>query len=145
MPQTFPPDFLFGVSTASYQIEGAVQADGRGRSIWDVFSHTSGKVENDDTGDVACDHYHRWAGDLDLIARANLDVYRFSIAWPRLFPNGRLPDARYQALALPVSLGPAPGAAGPRGAVRRRLGGPRHRRAFHRLRPGRGRTAVRPH
>lgn len=89
---SFPPDFLFGVSTAAYQIEGAMQEDGRGRSIWDVFSRLSGKVENDDTGDTACDHYHRWAGDLDLIAQANLDVYRFSIAWPRLFPNGRLPS-----------------------------------------------------
>ena len=85
----FPADFLFGVATAAYQIEGAVLEDGRGASIWDTFSHTPGRVHNGDTGDVACDHYHRWASDLDLMASMGVDAYRFSIAWPRLFPRGK--------------------------------------------------------
>ncbi len=62
---TFPKDFVWGAATASYQIEGAVHADGRGESIWDRFSHTPGKTHNGDTGDVACDHYHRWRDDVD--------------------------------------------------------------------------------
>lgn len=85
----FPADFVFGVATAAYQIEGAVLEDGRGASIWDTFSHTPGRVLNGDTGDVACDHYHRWASDLDLTASLGVDAYRFSIAWSRLFPSGR--------------------------------------------------------
>lgn len=84
----FDPSFLFGVATAAYQIEGAVLEDGRGASIWDVFSHTPGRVRNGDTGDVACDHYHRWEKDLDLIASLHANAYRFSIAWPRLYPSG---------------------------------------------------------
>lgn len=84
----FPDGFLWGASTASYQIEGAVAEDGRGPSIWDVFCHTPGKVANGDTGDVACDHYHRYPEDIALMARANMSVYRFSIAWPRVFPEG---------------------------------------------------------
>lgn len=85
----FPEDFQFGVATAAYQIEGCVQTDGRGVSIWDTFSHKPGRVINGDTGDVACDHYQRWAKDLDLIASLGVDAYRFSIAWPRLFSQGR--------------------------------------------------------
>ena len=85
----FPADFAFGTATAAYQIEGAVAEDGRAPSIWDAFSHTPGKVANGDTGDVACDHYHRWAQDLDLVAGLGLDAYRFSIAWPRVVPEGR--------------------------------------------------------
>src|SRR3984885_5014257 len=85
---SFPADFVWGASTSSYQIEGAVDADGRGQSIWDVFSHTPGKVKHDDTGDVACDHYHRWAEDLDLLARGGFNAYRFSTAWPRILPAG---------------------------------------------------------
>ena len=85
----FPDKFIFGVATAAYQIEGAVLEDGRGASIWDTFSHTPGKVKNGDTGDVACDHYHRWSSDLDLIQSLGVDAYRFSIAWPRLFPEGK--------------------------------------------------------
>jgi beta-glucosidase len=81
-------DFLLGVSTSAYQIEGAVQADGRLPSIWDVFSHTPGKTKNGDTGDVACDHYHRLEQDLDLLAWLGVDAYRFSIAWPRVVPTG---------------------------------------------------------
>jgi len=85
---TFTADFLFGVATAAYQIEGAVKEDGRGPSIWDTFCHETNGVKNADSGDVACDHYHRWQSDLDLIAALGVDAYRFSIAWPRLFPNG---------------------------------------------------------
>jgi beta-glucosidase len=85
----FPQGFVWGVSTASYQIEGAVDADGRGASIWDTFSHTPGRVYNGDTGDRACDHYHRLDEDLDLIASLGAESYRFSIAWPRIQPEGR--------------------------------------------------------
>lgn len=84
----FPADFLWGAATAAYQVEGAVREDGRGESIWDRFAHTPGKVAGGDTGDVACDHYHRWAEDVDLMADLGLQAYRFSIAWPRLFPEG---------------------------------------------------------
>ena len=77
-----------GAATASYQIEGAVTEDGRGESIWDRFSHTPGMIENGDTGDVACDHYHRWREDLDLMQEVGLKAYRFSVAWPRIFPEG---------------------------------------------------------
>jgi beta-glucosidase len=88
---TFPDGFLFGSATASYQIEGAYDEDGRGPSIWDTFSHTPGKVWNGDTGDVADDHYHRWESDLDLMVELGLESYRFSIAWPRIQPTGRGP------------------------------------------------------
>ncbi|WP_207454567.1 GH1 family beta-glucosidase [Desertivibrio insolitus] len=84
----FPADFLFGSATASYQIEGAATEDGRGPSIWDTFSHTPGKIVNGDTGDVADDHYHRWESDLDLMKELGLEAYRFSIAWPRIQPDG---------------------------------------------------------
>ena len=84
----FPEGFVFGAATSSYQIEGAVDADGRGESIWDQFSHTPGKVEGGDTGDVAADHYRRYREDIELLARAGLDAYRFSISWPRVYPRG---------------------------------------------------------
>ena len=84
----FPADFVWGASTSSYQIEGAVDQDGRGKSIWDVFSHTPGHVKNGDTGDVACDHYHRWRQDIDLLSCGNFSGYRFSTAWPRILPSG---------------------------------------------------------
>jgi beta-glucosidase len=84
----FPEGFLWGAATSAYQIEGAVDEDGRGRSIWDTFSHTAGKIDGGATGDVACDHYRRWRGDLDLLASLDLNAYRFSLAWPRLFPTG---------------------------------------------------------
>ncbi|HEY3771494.1 MAG TPA: GH1 family beta-glucosidase [Solirubrobacteraceae bacterium] len=87
----FPQGFVWGVSTASYQIEGAVDVDGRGASIWDTFSHTPGRVYNGDTGDRACDHYHRLDEDLDLVASLGAGTYRFSIAWPRIQPDGRGP------------------------------------------------------
>jgi beta-glucosidase len=84
----FPPGFTWGAATASYQIEGAWNEDGKGESIWDRFSHTSGKVLNGDTGDVACDHYHRWQEDLGLLKTLGVNAYRFSLAWPRLLPDG---------------------------------------------------------
>lgn len=84
----FPPDFVLGSATAAYQVEGAAHEDGRGTSIWDTFSHTPGKVLDGDTGDIACDHYHRLEEDLDLMAGIGLDAYRFSIAWPRIQPSG---------------------------------------------------------
>ncbi|CAN5201015.1 GH1 family beta-glucosidase [soil metagenome] len=84
----FPPGFVFGSATASYQIEGAVHEDGRGASIWDTFSHTPGLVVNGDTGDVADDHYHRLDSDLDLMKSIGLQAYRFSIAWPRIQADG---------------------------------------------------------
>jgi beta-glucosidase len=83
-----PPGFRFGVATAAYQIEGAVREDGRGESIWDRFSHTPGMVVRGETGDVACDHYHRWRDDLDLMRALGAEAYRFSIAWPRVLPAG---------------------------------------------------------
>ncbi|CAN7496222.1 GH1 family beta-glucosidase [Pseudoduganella sp. LjRoot289] len=84
----FPPTFTWGVATSAYQIEGGATADGRGASIWDTFTHTEGKITDASTGDVACDHYHRYAEDVDLIAGLNVDAYRFSIAWPRVQPDG---------------------------------------------------------
>ena len=87
----FPPDFLWGTATASYQIEGAVNVDGRGPSIWDTFSHRSGEVWNGDTGDIACDHYHRIDEDLDLLKTLGVGSYRFSVAWPRVQPDGKGP------------------------------------------------------
>jgi beta-glucosidase len=84
----FPDDFVWGAATAAYQIEGAANEDGRGPSIWDTFSHTPGKTLNGDTGDVACDHYHRWPDDVKLMQDLCLEAYRFSIAWPRVLPEG---------------------------------------------------------
>ncbi|MFE9016245.1 GH1 family beta-glucosidase [Streptomyces cyaneofuscatus] len=84
----FPADFTWGVATAAYQIEGAVTEDGRSPSIWDTFSHTPGRVDNGDTGDTACDHYHRVPEDIGLIKQVGADAYRFSIAWPRVVPGG---------------------------------------------------------
>lgn len=87
----FPDDFWFGAATAAYQIEGAAAEGGRGPSIWDTYSHTPGATEFGDTGDVACDHYHRWAEDVEHIVALGLDAYRFSISWSRVQPGGRGP------------------------------------------------------
>ena len=144
-----PASFKWGVSTAAYQIEGAVAEDGRGPSIWDLFGKQKGRIANGDTGDVACDHYHRYREDVALMQRLGLQVYRFSVAWPRVLPQGRghgqqpgprllrSPDRRaarqrHRALAVPVSLGSAAGV-----GRSRRMAEPRHRRLVRRLhRPG---------
>lgn len=84
----FPQGFLWGAANAAYQVEGAVAEDGRGPSIWDVFAHTPGKIVHGDTGDIACDQYHRLEADLDLMAEMGLGLYRFSVAWPRVLPAG---------------------------------------------------------
>ncbi|MEJ8657459.1 GH1 family beta-glucosidase [Streptomyces sp. MS1.AVA.4] len=91
MSVSFPPGFLWGTATAAYQIEGAVREDGRTPSIWDTFSHTPGKVENGDTGDVAVDHFHRRTQDVRLMAELGVNAYRFSVSWPRVQPTGRGP------------------------------------------------------
>ena len=85
---TFPEDFTWGVATSSYQIEGAFDTDGRGPSIWDTFSKTPGKVVGGETGDVACDHYNRYPEDIALMRDLGVQAYRFSLAWPRMFPTG---------------------------------------------------------
>jgi beta-glucosidase len=90
MPR-FPDGFRWGVATAAYQVEGAVAEDGRRDSIWDTFCRQPGRIKNGDTGDVACDHYHRWPQDVALMAELGIDAYRFSIAWPRIQPAGTGP------------------------------------------------------
>jgi len=90
MPR-FPADFAWGVATSAYQIEGAVTEDGRGESVWDVFCRKPGAIRDGHTGDVAADHYHRWATDVRLMADLGLTAYRLSIAWPRIQPDGKGP------------------------------------------------------
>jgi beta-glucosidase len=89
MTTSFPDGFLWGASTAAYQIEGAVREDGRGPSIWDTFTRLPGRILGDDTGDVACDHYHRWPEDVALMRELGIRAYRLSTAWPRILPEGR--------------------------------------------------------
>ncbi len=89
MTTRFPTDFLWGAATSAYQIEGASTTDGKGPSIWDVFAATPGKIARGEHGLVACDHYHRWAEDVDLMRRLGLRAYRFSVSWPRVLPQGR--------------------------------------------------------
>jgi beta-glucosidase len=111
----FPKNFFWGTATASYQIEGACKEDGKGESIWDRFAHTPGHIKNGDTGDIACDSYHRWREDIALMQAMNLNSYRFSISWPRIQPSGagaanskgvdyysRLVDALLEAHIRPV-------------------------------------------
>jgi beta-glucosidase len=86
--RTFPEGFHWGVATSSYQVEGAWDEDGKGPSIWDTYAHTPGKIANGDTGDIANDHYHRYAEDVALMRDFGTTAYRFSIAWPRIFPDG---------------------------------------------------------
>ena len=85
----FPDGFLWGAATSAYQIEGSPLADGAGPSIWQRFAHTKGRTANDDTGDVACDHYRRWASDVELMSELGLRAYRFSISWSRVLPDGK--------------------------------------------------------
>lgn len=85
----FPTGFLWGTATASYQIEGAWNEDGKGESIWDMVSHKPDKIRNGDTGDIACDHYHRYKEDVQIMKAMNLNAYRFSISWSRIFPSGK--------------------------------------------------------
>ncbi len=84
----FPENFTWGAATAAYQVEGAAFEDGKGKSIWDVFSHVPGNIEGDATGDVACDQYHRYPEDIKLMQQMNLQAYRFSVSWPRIYPEG---------------------------------------------------------
>ena len=91
MTERLPKGFVLGAATAAYQIEGAAHDDGRGPSIWDTMSHTPGRIKDGSTGDVACDHYHRWREDVDLMAGLGLDAYRLSISWPRVQPGGSGP------------------------------------------------------
>ena len=136
MPGSDLPDgFVWGAATAAYQIEGAARTDGRGESIWDRFAHTPGHIADGSDGDVACDHYHRYRDDVALLTYLGLDAYRFSIAWPRILPEGRgrVNDAgldfydrlvdellrqRDHAPRHALSLGPAPGPRGRRAAGR---------------------------
>ena len=89
--EPFPKDFLWGTATAAFQVEGAWNEDGKGESTWDHFSHTQGKIRGAATADVACDHYHRYREDIDLVRQLNLGSYRFSVSWPRIQPTGRGP------------------------------------------------------
>src|SRR5512136_689894 len=85
----FPQGFLFGTATAAYQIEGGWNADGKGPSIWDTFAHTPGKIANGDTGDVACNTYHDFQTDINIMSELGLNAYRFSVSWPRVLPEGK--------------------------------------------------------
>lgn len=88
-PRKFPEGFLWGTATSAYQIEGAWNTDGRGESIWDRFSHTAGRITDGSNGDTACDHYHRWQEDISIMKEIGTNAYRFSLAWPRILPEGR--------------------------------------------------------
>lgn len=84
----FPKDFTWGSATSSYQIEGAAYHEGGGKSVWDMMGRHEGKIANGDTGEFACDHYHRYKEDVALMSQLGLQAYRFSISWPRVMPNG---------------------------------------------------------
>src|ERR1700709_261022 len=91
MTRRFPDGFRWGAATSSYQSEGAVDVDGRGPSIWDTFCRVPGAISDGTSGDVACDHYHRYRDDVALMAQFGLQDYRFSVAWPRVQPTGKGP------------------------------------------------------
>ena len=124
-----PGRLHWGVATSAYQVEGAWNEDGKGVSIWDTYAHTPGNIRNDDTGDVANDHYHRYEEDVALMKSIGANAYRFSISWPRIFPEGtgqpnrersrllqparrRAARRRHRAVRDALPLGPAPGAPG---------------------------------
>ena len=86
--EKFPKDFIWGVATSAYQIEGAWNMDGKGPSIWDTFTHVRGKISNDENGDIAADHYHRWREDISIMSELGIEAYRFSTSWPRILPEG---------------------------------------------------------
>ena len=115
----FPDGFAWGAATAAYQIEGAASTDGQGPSVWDTFSHTPGNIRGGDTGDIACDSYHRYREDVALMAALGLNAYRFSIAWPRVQPAGRGAGQPARARLLPRAA--------------RRAARPRHRAGGHAL------------
>ena len=110
MPE-FPAGFRWGVSTSAYQIEGAADEDGRGPSIWDTFAAPPGRIADGSTGDVACDHYHRYAEDVALMAGLGVAAYRFSIAWPRVQPDRHRPGQPGRAGLLRPAGGRAAGRA----------------------------------
>ncbi|MCM2293166.1 GH1 family beta-glucosidase [Allorhizobium sp. BGMRC 0089] len=89
MMRAFPKNFLWGVAASAYQTEGAVEKDGRGQSVWDVYAHTPGRTTNGDTADIACDHYHRYPEDIALMSGLGVKAYRLSTAWPRIYPHGK--------------------------------------------------------
>src|SRR5512145_196585 len=84
----FPENFVWGAAAASYQIEGAAYEDGKGLSVWDTFCHQPGAIWNNHNGDMACDHYHRWREDVDVMKSIGLRAYRLSLSWARIFPQG---------------------------------------------------------
>jgi len=84
----FAENFVWGAATAAYQIEGAAYEDGKGKNIWDVFTHTEGKISDNSSGDIACGHYHKFKEDVKLMSELGLKAYRFSISWSRLMPDG---------------------------------------------------------
>src|SRR5919204_472474 len=100
----FPHNFLWGTATSAYQVEGSPLADGAGPSNWHRFSHTPGRVRDGDTGDVACDHYRRYADDVALMRTLGLNAYRFSISWSRVLPGGRT-EPRWRRIAPPAGTG----------------------------------------
>ena len=99
----FPSNFVWGAATASYQIEGAWDEDGRSPSIWDVFSATPGNVANGDTGKIACDHYHRYKEDVALMKELGLPAYRFSIAWPESSRAAAVRSTGKASISIPAS------------------------------------------
>ncbi|KAK4369143.1 hypothetical protein RND71_012935 [Anisodus tanguticus] len=96
----FPDGFLFGATTSAYQIEGAFLEDGKGLSNWDVFSHIKGRIKNEDNGDIADDHYHRFQEDVDLMHSIGLNAYRFSISWSRVLPRGRFGEVNFAGVTF---------------------------------------------